>query len=67
MPDAAVVIDGHVQRITSGWIGGVESDAGETYLKELADEQLGELKGQLHAIGFSKRAIAAAMREVQHG
>lgn len=63
--DAEVVIDGHIQRITSGYVGGIESDSGEDYLRETEQEQLAELRGQLHAIGFSKRAIAAAFKDVE--
>jgi len=33
--------------------------------KDVAKDELDSLKDQLHALGFSKRAISAAFREVQ--
>lgn len=55
-----------LQKVTSGWVGGIESDADESDFKEMEEEQLSELRDQLHALGFSKRAVAAAFREVEH-
>lgn len=55
-----------IQTIHSGGLWGVESDAGESDFKEIEDEELSELRDQLHAVGFSKRAIVAAFRNVQH-
>ncbi len=54
-----------IQTITSGGLWGIESDSGE-YFKEVEKEQLDELRDQLHALGFSKRAISAAFRNVEH-
>lgn len=54
-----------VQSITSGGLWGIESDSGSDYLKEVEGEQLSELKAELHAIGFTKRAITAAFRNVK--
>lgn len=45
---------------------GIESDSGDAYFKETEDELLGEVCSQLTALGFSKRAIAAAMKNVEH-
>src|SRR5260221_5815308 len=53
------------QDITSGGLWGIESDSDAAYLKEIEDEQLSELRDQLHAIGFSNRAISAGMREIE--
>ena len=53
------------QTITSGGLWGIESDAEESYLKSIEDEQLAELRSQLAAIGFSKRAISAAFRDLK--
>ena len=55
-----------VQTLHSGGLWGIESDSGNDYLEEVGKEQLAELKDQLHAIGFTKRAISAAFRNVQH-
>jgi len=54
------------QKVTSGGLWGIESDSDDSYLTEVENEQLDELKDELHAIGFSKRAIAAAFRNVEH-
>jgi len=53
------------QTIRSGGLWGIESDSGDDYLTEVENQQLDELKDELHAIGFSKRAIAAAFRDVK--
>lgn len=58
-----LVPQGVIQDITSGGIWGVESDSGD-YLGELEKEQLSELRSELHAAGFSNRAITAAFRQV---
>lgn len=64
--EAQVQLNGNlVQTITSGGLWGIESDSDDSYLQQVGDEQLAELKDQLHAIGFTKRAIAAAFRNVQ--
>lgn len=54
------------QIITSSGCGGIESDSDESYLKEVETNELADLRGQLHALGFSKRAIAAAVKAVKH-
>ena len=51
-----------IQTITSGYCCGVESDG--DYWKEVGKEQLSELRSQLSAIGFSKRAIATAVKNL---
>lgn len=52
------------QIITSGGCWGIESDSDESYLEEVGTNELANLRGQLHALGFSKRAIAAAVKSV---
>jgi hypothetical protein len=61
---AEVVIGSVCQTITSGGLWGIESDSEEDYLKEEEENQLAELRGILHEMGFSKRAIATAVREM---
>lgn len=55
-----------VQRITSGGLWGVESDSGKEYFAEVEAEELATLATELHALGFSKRAVSAAFRNVEH-
>lgn len=50
------------QAITSGGLWGIESDSDTSYLKDIEDEELSELSKQLHSVGFSKRAISAAVK-----
>ena len=54
------------QKITSGGVFGFESDMSQTDFEEVESEQLADLKDQLAAIGFSKRAIATAFKTVEH-
>jgi hypothetical protein len=54
-----------VQRITPGGLFGVESDADRSYLDEIQKDELANLKSELLALGFSKRAIATAFKDVQ--
>jgi hypothetical protein len=58
---AEVVIGGTIQRIRSGGLWGVESDSDNEYFAEIGREQLSELAEQLAALGFSRKAINAAI------
>lgn len=55
-----------IQKLSSGGLWGIESDSDKSYFAEVEREQLSELREQLHAIGFSYRAIAAAFKSVEH-
>ena len=54
-----------VQRITSGGLWGIESDSGREHLEETQREELAQLKTELIGLGFSRRAIATAIKNVQ--
>jgi len=56
--------DGPFQEITSGGLWGIESDSNTAHLVSIEMEELADLSTQLHALGFSKRAIAAAFKNV---
>lgn len=56
---------GVVQRVTSGGLWGIESDSERSYIKEEQAGQLSELKTELLAMGFSKRAISIAFKNVE--
>lgn len=56
---------GTVQRIHSGGLWGTESDSEESYLASIEQEELAELKTELIALGFSKRAIAKAFQTIE--
>ena len=53
---------GAVQNITSSGLGGIGVDADPAYLRVVEDAQLSELRKRLYAAGFSKRAIATAVK-----
>lgn len=57
---------GSIQTITSGGLWGIESDSESSYFTEIESEQLAELKSELSALGFSRRAIATAFKSVEH-
>ena len=50
---------------TSGGRWGIESDSDKSHFAEIEKEELFGLENQLHAAGFSKRAIAAAFKNVE--
>jgi hypothetical protein len=50
--EAEVVVNGVVQKISSGGLGGVESDSGRDYLWETEKEQYDELSEILKKMGF---------------
>lgn len=54
-----------IQRMHSGGLWSIESDSEESYLKSVEEEELASLRSQLHAIGFSQRAISSAYRTVE--
>jgi hypothetical protein len=56
----------YTQTITSGGYWGYESDMPECDWQEVYSEQLAELKEQLLALGFSRRAIATAFKSVEY-
>jgi len=65
--DAKVQLTGDLtQKITSGGLWGIESDSDDGHLEETEKEELSDLKTQLLALGFSKRAISTAFKNVEH-
>jgi len=49
----------------AGYRYGIESDSGREHIAETIREELDSLKTELLALGFSKRAIATAFKNVQ--
>jgi hypothetical protein len=56
---------GITQTISSGGLWGIESDSDDGHIQETIREELANLKSELLAVGFSKRAIATAFKDVQ--
>ena len=64
--EAQVQLDGDLrQTVISGGLWGIESDSDESYFADVEREELAVLRSQLQAIGFSRRAIAAAFKTVE--
>jgi hypothetical protein len=61
---AEIVVGMVSQTIRSSGLWGIESDSDQSYIKDVEQEQLDELRDQLIALGFSRRAIATAMKSV---
>ena len=61
---AEIVIGGICQTIRSGGLWGIESDSDETCLQGIEKDELADLRRVLCELGFSKRAIAAAVKEM---
>ncbi len=59
---AEIVIGGVCQSIKSGGLWGIESDSEESHFRETEQDELAALRGILNELGFSKRAIAAAVK-----
>ena len=63
--EAEVTLSGDaVQTITSSGARGISVDVDPTYLSLVEATQLSELRKRLYAAGFSKRAIATAVKSV---
>jgi len=56
---------GVIQTIRSGGLWGIESDSGEVYLDEIANEELAALSSELGALGFTKRQIKTAIAKAK--
>ena len=54
-----------VQNISSGGLWGIESDSDRAYLETIEVDELADLKTQLTALGFSKRAISKAFQNIE--
>jgi hypothetical protein len=52
-----------IQTIHSGGLWGVETDS---YFAEIEKDELADLRRELEAIGFTKRAVSAAFRNIEH-
>lgn len=55
-----------LQTIISGGLWGIESDSDAAYLESEEKEQLADLRNQLLMLGFSRRAISTAFKNVEH-
>lgn len=63
--EARVVVNGIVQTVTSGGLGGVESDSDDSYFEEIKEGQLEELAEVLRSLNFSQKQIRTAFKDVK--
>lgn len=56
---------GVIQTVSSGGLYGIESDAEDSYLESVERDELDNLKSELVALGFSRRAISKAFKSVE--
>jgi hypothetical protein len=61
-----VTENGTLQTIRSGGLWGIESDSDKSYIAEIEQEQLAELRKELTALGFGKRAIDYAYQNIDN-
>jgi hypothetical protein len=59
--EAEIVAHGVCQTITSGGLWGIESDSDRSYLSEIEQEELQELKAILQSLGFSQEAVQQSL------
>ncbi len=59
---AVVSINGVMQTVTSGGLGGVESDSDSSYFDEIRQEQFDELRSILKEMGFKASQFTKAMK-----
>lgn len=63
--EAEIVVDGISQTVTSGGLWGIESDSDAEHLASVDRDELADLRSILHSLGFSKRAIATAVKNAE--
>ena len=57
--EAEILVDGIPQTIVSGGLWGLESDAGDAYLKEVAGEEYNDLRRILKTLGVPTSELPA--------
>jgi len=57
--EAEIVVDGITQTIVSGGLWGVESDSGDEYVKEVANDEYGDLRRILKTLGVPTSELPA--------
>lgn len=55
-----------IQTIRSGGLWGTESDSDDSHFAEIEKDELADLRRELESIGFTKRAVSAAFRTIEH-
>ena len=63
--EAEIVVDGIIQHITSGGLWGVESDAGDAYFLEIAQEEYNDLRKILKTLGVPTSELPTEVNSKQ--
>ncbi len=63
--EATIIVNGIIQKISSGGLWGIESDSDKDYFREVAEEQMSELADTLQALGFKKEVIKKALKSAK--
>jgi hypothetical protein len=63
--EAEIVVDGILQTIVSGGLWGVESDAGDEYIKEVSQEEYNDLRKILKTLGIPTSELPAEVEQSQ--
>jgi len=63
--EAEITVDGISQTIVSGGLWGVESDAGDEYIKEVAGEEYTDLRRILKTLGVPTSELPAEVEQNQ--
>lgn len=63
--EAEIIVDGILQTIVSGGLYGVESDAGDAYIKEIACEEYTDLRRILKTLGVPTSELPAELEQSQ--
>ena len=63
--EAEITVDGISQTITSGGLWGVESDAGDEYIKEVGGEEYNDLRKILKTLGVPTSELPAELDSKQ--
>ena len=62
--EAKIQLINTIQTISSGGLWGIESDSDRTYFDQVRKEELSQLSIELKAIGFTKKQIDTAFRDI---
>jgi hypothetical protein len=60
--EAEITLSGVAPKIITSSVRGIAADADPAHLKTVEDAQLSEVRKRLYDLGFSKRAIASAIK-----
>ena len=63
--EAEITVDGITQTIVSGGLWGVESDAGDEYIKEIAGEEYNDLRKILKTLGVPTSELPTEVEQGQ--